>query len=440
VVSERNLNRGPSIGEELVTLPRGGAIASWASSGYEILPTSAPDHLNVTLAKSLFQDPPQDEYLGDRGSRVVLGEAIAQTLLQNSDIKNTNSAENQVTISYVLLGDPATRLSIGPSQFVVTANGQPVTDGDPVRLFSFGDTLRLEADLASNVRIDSIWVERADGTGTRVIPDSTYTLTPAFPDTGTGGSGGRRYHLSYRTTLEVGSYRYTLHTIDRYGVPGTFAVVFQFQSVLRSGGQPLVDGDAVPPTADLSLLVVSPGTLNAGDFALDVDGAAQAISAVPASGDTTGREWLIGWTHAPYAVGDHAVALSVAGAVSVTHTFRVDTRTGLENVLAFPNPFEDERGVVFSFYLTGDAPADVLLRVYTVSGRLIYERKERGVQPAYEQIPWDGRDAEGQKLANGVYFYRLIARAGSANVVHEGRLVKLRKPRRAVDTADGSSP
>ena len=99
--------------------------------------------------------------------------------------------------------------------------------------------------------------------------------------------------------------------------------------------------------------------------------------------------------------------------------------------MAFPNPFDDELGVRFSFYLVSTAPADVLLRVFTVSGRLVYERHEHALDPVYHQLAWDGRDAEGQKLANGIYFFKLLARNSSGSTVYEGRLVKLRKPRRA---------
>src|SRR5438094_10481818 len=108
-------------------------------------------------------------------------------------------------MSYNLLGDPATRLTIGAPEIIVTANGDTVTSGQPIRLYTFGDTLRLEADLVSNASLRSISLERNDGTGTHAIPPTDYTLTPAFPDT---VNGGRRYHLPYRTTLAVGSFHY----------------------------------------------------------------------------------------------------------------------------------------------------------------------------------------------------------------------------------------
>ena len=43
-------------------------------------------------------------------------------------------------------------------------------------------------------------------------------------------------------------------------------------------------------------------------------------------------------------------------------------------------------------------------------------------------------DAEGSRLANGVYLYRLVARSPTGESFHEGRLVKLRKPRHAETT------
>jgi hypothetical protein len=55
-----------------------------------------------------------------------------------------------------------------------------------------------------------------------------------------------------------------------------------------------------------------------------------------------------------------------------------------------------------------DAPGDtvnVLLRLYTVSGRLIRTlRSFAGLGQV--QVPWDGLDDEGQRLANGVYLFK----------------------------------
>jgi hypothetical protein len=428
---------GPSLGEDMVMLPNRGAIASWASTGFEILPSNARTHLNVHFARALFAHPPIDSpRSGTWDGRVVLGEAIAKTLIDNL-VTTGFSLEREVGISYALLGDPATRISVGAAQIVVTANGEPVESGVPVRLRTSGDTLRIEADLASNTALQSIVLERADALGPSVIPPTDYTLTPAFPDTARTGSAGRRYRLVYRTTLDVSSYAYTIRTVDRNGIAARFDLVFRFIIALRAGGVPLADNDVVPPAADLKLLVISPGPI--GDpgqtFSLTLNGVNQPFQATPANSDTSRREWELSWTHDPYPQGDYRLQLAIGGADASTHLFRVDSQTRIENPVAFPNPFEDDAGTQFSFYLLCEGTASVQIRVYTVSGRLAYERTEHGLLTGYHQLAWDGRDAEGDKLANGLYLYRLLVRSSNGSAMHEGRLVKLRKPvRKAIES------
>jgi flagellar hook assembly protein FlgD len=73
----------------------------------------------------------------------------------------------------------------------------------------------------------------------------------------------------------------------------------------------------------------------------------------------------------------------------------------------FPNPTESRwEGGGGQFVV--DAPGDsvnVLLRIYTASGRLIRTLTVFGGL-GQVQAPWDGLDEEGQPLANGVYFFR----------------------------------
>ncbi|HET9325908.1 MAG TPA: C25 family cysteine peptidase, partial [Candidatus Eisenbacteria bacterium] len=431
---DRSAGRGPALGEEMATLPVRGAIGSWASTGYEILPFSGTSHINVSWARAMFEDPPHDPYLGQGGSRVVLGETIALALARYVPTVVFNPNEKGIGLSYHLLGDPATRLSIGPPQAAVTANTLPVADDQPIRLHTLGDTLRLEADLVSNVALTSIALERNDPSGTVVIPSADYTLTPAFPDTN-GASGGRRYHLTYRTTLRPVSYSYTFVTTDRYGVTGRFDAVFQFLSQLLLNNTVLADNDPVPPSGNVALRFFSPKPLvPASDLILTINGVNQPFTAAPVPGDASGREWVLSWTHAPYAIDTYSVALSVAGGGTHTHVFRVLVGGGelqVQNPVAFPNPFDEEGGTAFSFTLVSGAPVDLLIRVFTTNGKLIYERDERGLTPGYHQLPWDGRDDEGDLLANGVYVYRMLATNGPSKAEYIGRLVKLRKPHRA---------
>jgi flagellar hook assembly protein FlgD len=53
----------------------------------------------------------------------------------------------------------------------------------------------------------------------------------------------------------------------------------------------------------------------------------------------------------------------------------------------------------------GDA-LNVLLRIYTSSGRLIRALTVQNGRGQI-QVPWDGLDAEGQALANGLYLFKV---------------------------------
>ncbi len=436
---------GPSLGEDLLALPNGrGAIASWASTCYEVVPRNDRDHLNVELIRSLFVNPPRDETLGadDRGSRVVLGEVILSALFRYLGTTQTYQPERGLSITYTLLGDPATRLSIGRPLDRVLANGQAFTSGEPIRLHTAGDTLRLDADFVSNVRLDSLAVSVTDAVGEVLLPASAYTVTPAFPDTAGGGVyGGRRFHVSHTTVPGARSTDIALVARDRNGLVQRTVARLQFDAFLRSSGVPVNDGDEVPPQAQMSFQLLCPRPIAdpSAEIQVQLNGRTVPFSAVPAPGDTTAtgahsrREWIVSWSEGDYAIDDYTVTIGVTGGSVVTRRFRVTAASGrlaFRDLVPFPNPF-DATGTWFSFTLLGGEPADLKLRIMTLSGRTILTRVERGVTPGYHQWAWDGRDAEGDDLANGVYFYRLSATTPSGLTASQfGKLVKLRKPRR----------
>src|SRR5262249_34002701 len=193
---------------------------SWASTGFELLPSTGAMHINLTFARALFVDPPRIPMPFDPvgGARVALGDVIAKAEVdfRNVDLMPPQMPPNSpnewdVAITYNLLGDPGTLLTVGSPQAVFLANRNAVTDGVPVRLFTIGDTLHIEGDLVSNARIDPAWVERIEG-GTTAAASVIDSLTPAFPDTTDASGGGRRYHVVYRTRLTAGTYTYRFRT------------------------------------------------------------------------------------------------------------------------------------------------------------------------------------------------------------------------------------
>jgi hypothetical protein len=107
--------------------------------------------------------------------------------------------------------------------------------------------------------------------------------------------------------------------------------------------------------------------------------------------------------------------------------FQVENQTRLMNVVNIPNPFASE--TAFTFQLAGpDQPQEGRLRIHAVSGRLLYERilYPGEVKLGFNRIVWNGRDRDGDDIANGVYFYRISVRMGDKTVEAIEKLAKLR--------------
>ncbi len=95
--------------------------------------------------------------------------------------------------------------------------------------------------------------------------------------------------------------------------------------------------------------------------------------------------------------------------------FRVVNESTMGNVLNYPNPFSTSTRFVYT--LTGSEMPEVFqVHIYTVSGILVkvIDLKALGEVRAGQNIltdyAWDGTDEYGDRLANGVYLYRVLLR------------------------------
>lgn len=94
--------------------------------------------------------------------------------------------------------------------------------------------------------------------------------------------------------------------------------------------------------------------------------------------------------------------------------FQVITKSSISNLLNYPNPFSTQ--TCFVYTMTGaETPAQFRIQIMTVSGRVVREITEQEFGPLRagthrSNFCWDGRDAYGDPLANGVYLYRIVAK------------------------------
>ena len=86
-------------------------------------------------------------------------------------------------------------------------------------------------------------------------------------------------------------------------------------------------------------------------------------------------------------------------------------------MLNYPNPFSTSTKFVFT--ITGDEiPQNMKIQIMTVSGRIVREITQAELGPIHvgnniTEFSWDGTDDFGDKLANGVYLYRVVAQKAS---------------------------
>ena len=96
---------------------------------------------------------------------------------------------------------------------------------------------------------------------------------------------------------------------------------------------------------------------------------------------------------------------------------------GVLDLNNYPNPFKEQ--TTFLFTLTGAKAYDCKIKIYSVAGRVI-KIISAPINVGYNQIQWDGRDGDGDALANGVYFYKLILEGESNFELPVQKLVVLK--------------
>ncbi len=103
---------------------------------------------------------------------------------------------------------------------------------------------------------------------------------------------------------------------------------------------------------------------------------------------------------------------NTAGNLDYQVTFNVNSKPMISNLLNYPNPFTTSTAFVFT--LTGsEIPQNMRIQILTITGKVVREITMDELGPIHvgrniTEYKWDGTDAYGDKLANGVYLYRVL--------------------------------
>ena len=137
----------------------------------------------------------------------------------------------------------------------------------------------------------------------------------------------------------------------------------------------------------------------------------------------------LSFVYTPNALADGDYTLNIEafdrlgnGPAKVALSFQVSSILAIENALVAPNPVSDTGH--FTFILS--RPSEVTVRIYTLAGRLVQRIEEPFARAGYNQIFWDGRDADGHVLSNNTYLYTVTADNGESQARVKEKLIVYR--------------
>ncbi|MCX2740147.1 C25 family cysteine peptidase [Pontibacter anaerobius] len=102
--------------------------------------------------------------------------------------------------------------------------------------------------------------------------------------------------------------------------------------------------------------------------------------------------------------------------------FEVVSESSISNFYPFPNPFSTKTNFIFT--ITGSTiPEHMKIQILTITGKVVKEIMKEELGPLRignnkTEYAWDGTDMYGDKLANGVYLYRVVMSKAEEDMKH----------------------
>jgi hypothetical protein len=213
-------------------------------------------------------------------------------------------------------------------------------------------------------------------------------------------------------------------------------IVARYRPELRvyHDGVQLMEGDYIPAAPSLTVAVPSPGEEQtaATHVHLLVDDRPSAewqsttLSASTAEPPAFTPSLADGYHRLTFRV----LRANMLGQVdTLEHTVGVNVtrESRILQMYNYPNPFRNDTYI--TFVLTGSAPPDELIvRIFTVAGRKIREITvpSHSLRVGFNRVYWDGRDADGDEVANGYYFYQLTTKGAGTSQTELQKFAKVK--------------
>ncbi|MDI3503480.1 MAG: hypothetical protein PWP64_416 [Candidatus Cloacimonadota bacterium] len=360
----------------------------------------------------------------------------------DAKLRNTQSGINDD--KYILMGDP--NLSINPpisednltlndpsdkDEMIVHSRQSPIFSGSFAADNLQGEAQVLAFDAKRGAMINNYYVTHSGPQifkGRVSVADSEFESSFYIPDDIEGGDTALvlSYFWDQATNQDYISYYYPLQ-LSADVLPDAPDNDSPPEISLFLGSYDFRSGDTVSTTPVLYAKVADENGINLTGYAghnllLVLDNSLNPITVtdyfeydIDSYTSGTLQYQLTQLSEGPHNL--QLIAFDNQNLPAVSETHFISRQTGamsLENLLIYPNPMKDQGDITF---IISDN-AEITLDIFTMRGRRIRRIKTTAHQ-GFNQIPFDGRDEFGARLANNTYFIRLRAKTQDGNSIEK---------------------
>ncbi|MBK8621262.1 MAG: type IX secretion system sortase PorU [Saprospiraceae bacterium] len=446
-----------SPGEETILNPKGGAIALYSTT------RAVFTNSNKALTDAVHREI----YRKTDGKNPTFGQ-----VLKDGKNKYTGSFTVENSRKFTLLGDPSQSIALPKDNIVLTkVNKKPIeTSTDTLKAMTFvefegyvaDENLAILSDF--NGSVNTTIFDKASKLKTlqndQRSPSVTFDLYQNVIFKGKATVKNGLFSFGFWVPKDI-NYTVGEGRISMYASDGEKRDAGGYYNKIKIGGSS-TNGivDDTPPNVDVFMndeSFVQGGITNANpvllvklsdDFGINVTGNAVGHDITSVLNDETSEaivlneffesekdSYTAGMIRYPLKdlpEGKHTIrvkAWDIANNSAEKETdFMVvgSEREFLERVLNYPNPFTTNTRFEFEHDLSNTS-LDIHVYIYSVSGKLVKTIEHSSFYPGnrVNDVRWNGRDDYEDRLARGVYLYKIKVFARDLNVTRESRFEKL---------------
>jgi len=290
----------------------------------------------------------------------------------------------------------------------VSGNNSPVCQINPPGPFVIDENQSLTFDVMASDP-DAGDMINLDVSG---LPSGS-SMTPSLPLTGPNTGISSTFNWTPGTG-QAGNYTVDYTVTDTSGAQSTCGV----DITVNAPG-----GDNTSPTCELTAVLPGPPkaieiTVQDGESGLNqviVLKAKNATVSIPSFTPGTNSPVVVTATKINNSKGASIAlrVLDVAGNATtcdpVYTTISADAPQSFDLVQNYPNPFNPTTTIRFAIPSELEGAANVTLKIYDLSGREVKTLINEAMTPGEYSVDWDATNNRGDKVAGGVYLYRLVA-------------------------------